>query len=587
MERGGEKESLNYMLILITFAFLAGVVTILSPCILPILPIVLSGSVGSKSAKKPLGIILGFIFSFTFFTLFLTTLVKFTGISPYILRYGAAGVLLLFGFSLLIPQFQVLTEKIFSKLSILSPKANPNTGFIGGFVIGLSIGLIWVPCVGPILASVIALAVLSKVTLVTFLITFAYALGSGIPMFFIMLGGRRLLKKAPILVRNGVLIQKGFGILMVLLAIIIYFNLDQKFEGYIASTPYGANLTRLEQNDAVSRQLDALKGQKATGITNDSNGLFNANTQAPDFVGINKWLNPQKPIHISDLKGKVVLVDFWTYTCINCIRTLPHVTAWYDKYKSQGFVVIGVHTPEFQFEHDTNNVLQAIKQYHIHYPVAQDNDYATWNAYNNQYWPAEYLIDANGIIRRTHFGEGEYDQTELAIQTLLKENGKQINVKLSHMTDQTPNSTISPESYLGDKRMLYEVPDGKTAIGSQSFTLQSNIPLNHFSFGGNWNITDEYAIVGSNATLTYNFMAGKVFLVMNPGKNSTGSIKVFLDGKLIDQSLAGNDVKNGVVTVSSDRLYDLVNLHGKTENHLLRLDFQTSGMKTYVFTFGS
>lgn len=574
------------MILLLGFSFLAGIVTILSPCILPILPIVLSGSVGG-SKKKPLGIILGFILSFTFFTLFLTTLVKLTGISPNILRYIAAAVLLLFGVSLLIPQFQLVTEKLFTKLSVFAPKANPNAGFFGGFAIGLSIGLIWTPCVGPILASVIALAATSTVTIGTFLITFAYSIGSAIPMFFIMIGGRQLLNKVPSLMANTVRIQKGFGIVMMILAVAIFLNLDRNFEAIIAQSQYGADLTNIENNAAVRNQLNFLKGNPSTKTTIDTGSLFNTNTPAPDFVGIDKWLNTDKPLSMHDLKGKVVLVDFWTYTCINCIRTLPHVTSWYDKYNKYGFVVIGVHTPEFQFEHDTQNVQKAIKQYNIHYPVAQDNEYKTWNAYNNQYWPAEYLIDANGIIRRTHFGEGEYDQTEQAIRVLLKENGKQVSSGLSHMSDQTPTTTISPESYLGAKRMLYEVPDGKTNTGLQTFTLQNTVPLNHFSFGGTWNIRDEYAVAENKAILTYNFTAGKVFLVMDPGGNQPGRAKVFLDGKPINQKDAGKDVVNGTVTIDSDRLYNLVNLHGKTENHILQLQFKATGLQAYAFTFGS
>lgn len=572
------------MLILIAFAFIAGIVTILSPCILPILPIVLSGSV-SGGKKKPLGIILGFIISFTFFTLFLTTLVKLTGIPSETLRYIAAVVLLIFGITLLVPSFQTLSERLFQKLSFLTPKAAPNTGFFGGFVIGLSIGLIWTPCVGPILASVIALAATSTVTTTTFLITLFYSLGSAIPMFFIMIGGRNLLNKVPLLTKNGGFIQKAFGIIMIILSIVIFLNYDRQFEAFIATTPYGADLTKLEQNDVVTNELNKLHdNSNQPSLTND---LLNANTLAPDFVGIDKWLNTDKPIHISDLKGKVVLVDFWTYSCINCIRTLPHVTNWYDKYHNEGFTVIGVHTPEFDFEKNTQNVKNAIKQYNIHYPVAQDNEYKTWNNYNNEYWPAEYLIDANGNIKRVEFGEGEYDKMEEAIQLLLKQNGKKITSGLSNLKDQTPTTSISPESYLGQNRMLYEVPDGKTALGNQNFDLQSDIPLNHFSFGGEWNIESEFAVSGKNAQLSYHFLAGKVFLVANPGENQTGLVKVLLDGKPISKDLSGNDVINGILKIDSDRLYDLINLNGKTEEHILTLEFETQGTKAFTFTFGS
>jgi len=575
------------MILLLFFAFLAGIATILSPCILPILPVVLSGSVSGEK-QRPLGIIMGFILSFTFFTLFLAKIVQLTGISADFLRIFAAVVLLLFGVSLLIPQFSLLMERMFTRLSVFTPKANSKKGFLGGILIGITLGLIWAPCVGPIMASVITLAATSKVTTAAFLITLSYAVGSGIPMFFIMIGGRGLLNKVPQLTQNAGKIQKGFGVLMILFAIAIFFNLDRNFEAFIASTKYGLDLTNLENNQAVRNQLQLLKGNKSanTNTNFDTTGLFNANTSAPDFVGIDHWLNTDKPLSIHDLKGKVVLVDFWTYTCINCIRTLPFVTSWYDKYHSQGFVVIGVHTPEFPFEHDTNNVLGAIKQYNIHYPVAQDNNYATWNNYNNKYWPAEYLIDAKGNIRRTHFGEGEYDQTEKAIQALLTEAGrKDVSSEVLTKEDQTPTGNISPETYLGSKRMQYYYPLGTLSNGTQKFSLSDNLSQNSFSYGGEWTINDEYADAGKNATINYNFTAGKVFIILRPvGGGST--VKVYLDGQVIDQTKAGSDIKNGILTVDSDRLYNVVDLHGKKEDHILKLEFQTPGTQAFTFTFG-
>jgi cytochrome c biogenesis protein CcdA/thiol-disulfide isomerase/thioredoxin len=576
------------MIILLLFAFLAGIVTILSPCILPILPIVLSGTV-SGDKRRPFGIIVGFILSFTIFTLFLATIIRLTGIPGNTLRIIAGVVLLIFGLSLLLPQFQGFMERLFSKLSIFAPKSNPHAGFWGGFVIGLTIGIIWTPCVGPILASVIALAATSQVSTITFLITLSYSIGTAIPMFLIMYGGRNLLSRAPWLLKNTSAIQKTFGVLMILFALAIFTNIDQQIEGYLAATPYGADLTQLENNTAVTNQLNTLKNQKGINA-GDTNGLFNADSPAPDFTGITKWLNlpaGKQTLTMSDLKGKVVLVDFWTYTCINCIRTLPHVTSWYDKYSKDGFVVIGVHTPEFAFEHETANVENAIKQYHIHYPVAQDNNYATWNNFNNQYWPAEYLIDANGNIRRTEFGEGEYDQMELAIQTLLKQAGKKVTNKLDSMPDTTPQNQISPETYLGSNRMQYYYPSSTLGNGTSSYTLSNSIPQNTYSLGGEWTINDEYAVTGKNATLTYNFTASNVYLVLRPSTSSKMSlVKVFLDNKPVSATNEGADVKNGVLTIPTDRLYHLIDLHGKTENHLLRLEFQTPGIQPFAFTFG-
>ena len=251
------------------------------------------------------------------------------------------------------------------------------------------------------------------------------------------------------------------------------------------------------------------------------------------------------------------------------------------------FIVIGVHTPEFEFEKKQENVEQAIKQYNIHYPVPQDNDYVIWNAYSNQYWPAEYLIDVNGNIRRTHFGEGEYDQSEMAIQELLKEAGSSIDKNILDMKDETPKARISSETYLGSKRMEFLYPNGNVGNGNQVFKVPKDLPSNSFSFGGEWNIKDEESIVGKNAVIEYNFMANKVFLVLRPPSvKQNAKVKVFIDGKLADISNSGKDVADGVMTIDSDRLYNLVDLHGDVGSHLLRLEFQTEGISAFAFTFG-
>ena len=307
---------------------------------------------------------------------------------------------------------------------------------------------------------------------------------------------------------------------------------------------------------------------------------------APEFVGIVNWLNTEKSLTLQDLKGKVVLIDFWTYTCINCIRTLPHVTSWYEKYKDQEFVVIGVHTPEFEFEKSTANVSAAMKQYGIDYPVAQDNNYATWNAYSNHYWPAKYLIDSKGIIRYVHFGEGEYEKTEEAIVALLKEAGSDVSVKKNGMADETPKERYSPETYLGAGRMQYLYPDGRVSLGKQTFSLPKNLPRDSFSFGGEWQVEDENSTTVQESVIEYKFYANKVFLVLSSVDGKEGNVKVYLDGKLVDSGDAGSDVSKGVVKVKADMLYNLIDLKGKAGEHLLRLEFESPGIKAFAFTFG-
>ena len=578
------------MILLLIFAFLAGFVTILAPCIWPLLPIILSSAVSGKTGhQRPLGITLGIIVSFTVFTLFISYLVHIFHFDPNILRLLAVAIIIFLGMTMIIPFLATKFELFVSKLAntFSQNPANTDNGFLPGFIVGISLGIVWSPCAGPILAAIAALAATQQVSLWVILVTLAYVIGVGIPLFAIAYGGQRLVSKSRGLNKYTGRIQQLFGVVMILAAIAIFTNYDQTLQLQLLNKfpALGTVVNGFENSTPVINQLNLLKGKKVTP-TIDTSGIFNANSLAPDFVGIDKWLNTDKPLSIADLKGKVVLVDFWTYTCINCIRTLPHVTSWYDKYKNDGFVVIGVHTPEFQFEHDTQNVLNAIKTDGIHYPVAQDNEYATWNNYNNEYWPAEYLIDANGIIRRTDFGEGNYDQMELAIQTLLKENGQKITVGLNNITDQTPTTQISPESYLGSTHVQYYFPNGAIGNETKTFSLSNNLSQDSFSYGGTWTITDEYALSGSNATLNYNFLADKVFIILRPGSAKLGVVKVYFDGKVITPSVAGTDVKNGLVSVDADRLYNVVDLRGKTENHILKLEFQTPGIQVYTFTFG-
>jgi cytochrome c biogenesis protein CcdA/thiol-disulfide isomerase/thioredoxin len=581
--------------LLIGFAFLAGLTTILAPCIWPVLPIVLSSSIaGGKGHQRPLGITLGVMLSFMFFTLSISYLVRIFHLDPNILRIFAVIIIAFLGLTMIIPSLATIFELFVSRLSNIfgqNTAGKQGSGFLPGFITGLSLGIVWSPCAGPILATIATLAATGQVSLSVIIVTLSYVCGVGVPLFAFAYGGQQFVAKARGINKYTGRIQQVFGVIMILAALAIFTNYDKTLQLQLlnAFPQLGTAVNGFENSTLVKQQLDTLKGKKSTERT-DTSGLFNTNTPAPDFIGITKWLNTNSQISIHDLKGKVVLVDFWTYTCINCIRTLPHVTSWYDKYKDQGFIVIGVHTPEFEFEKNTNNVLDAIKQYAIHYPVAQDNNYATWNNYSNQYWPAEYLIDAQGNIRRTHFGEGEYDQTEIAIQALLKEAGKQVDSRLENMPDQTPHTTLSPETYLGSARMQYYYPSGSIGNGTQTFTLSNTLSPNSFSYGGVWHITDETAIAGdNNATINYNFVASKVYIILRPGgtiQNGGGIVKVYIDGKIVDDASAGKDIQNGLVTVNADRLYNIIDLRGKTENHILKLEFQTPGIEAYTFTFG-
>lgn len=577
------------MILLIAFAFLAGIVTVLSPCILPILPIILSSTIGGKQVSKarPVGVILGFIASFTFFTLFLSTIVSFFNIPADSLRILSVIVIAGFGISFLIPQFQVLLERLFSTFARFIPQGNHGTGFWSGIIIGLSVGLLWTPCVGPILASVIALAITGTVTLTAFFITFAYAIGTAIPMFAIMIGGQNLLRRVPWLLKNTGMIQKAFGVIMILTAFAIFNNYDRAFQTYILNTfpQYGTGLTKLEDTKSVNEQLQKLRNSDKP-LQEDMNGkpmfdLLPKGTKAPALIPGGVWFN-SPPLTLAELKGKVVIIDFWTYSCINCQRTLPYLKKWYKEYKDKGLVIIGVHSPEFAFEKEASNVEKAIKDFGITYPVMQDNDFATWKAYDNHYWPAKFIIDKDGYIRYTHFGEGDYDETERVIQELLKEAGaKDVSNKIQN--DQYQIYANTPETYLGyDRTAGLASPEGIAPGQTMTFTAPRNLPDNRFAYTGEWTIMDQYAQPQKGATLSYNFSAKEVYLVMRPKGTKPAKVSVTLDGKKQD---LGADVQNGIVTVDADRLYKLIMLPTPGK-HILKLRFEDGNAEVYAFTFG-
>ena len=575
------------MILLIAFAFLAGVITVLSPCILPILPIILTSSIGGVNTGKlrPLGVVIGFILSFTFFTLFLSTIVRVSGISADTIRTVSVFIIGGFGLSLLVPQFQILIERLFSMLAAFIPNGQNRTGFGGGLLIGFSVGLLWTPCVGPILASVISLAITGTVTFDAFLITTAYALGTAIPMFLIMLGGQNVLRRVPWLLSNLGLIQKLFGIVMILTAVGIFLNLDRKFQTFVLEQfpQYGIGLTQIEDNELIRKELEKKSGQEIKQ-ENMGKAMFDLlepkKLKAPEIIPGGVWFNSD-PLTLDGLKGKVVLIDFWTYSCINCQRTLPYLREWNEKYKDKGLVIIGVHSPEFEFEKNSKNVAEAIKDFNLSYPIVQDNNFDTWKAYNNRYWPAKYFIDKDGYVRYHHFGEGAYDESERVIQELLKEAGaSDISLEINNPTYQV--NTNTPEIYLGYSRIDHFVSPEKIRENVISnYTTPSKLKNNEMAYDGNWKITEEYANPQKDARLYLNFEAQEVFLVMKTS-GQTAKLKVYLDDQIQN---FGEDNLNGIVTVEKDALYKLIKLPAAGK-HNLRLEFEDSNAELYAFTFG-
>jgi cytochrome c biogenesis protein CcdA/thiol-disulfide isomerase/thioredoxin len=598
------------MLVLLLFAFISGVITILSPCILPVLPIVLSGGIsGGKS--RPLGVLVGFIVSFAIFTLTLSAIVQAIGIPVDTLRYMAVVLIILFGLVMIIPwfrdRFELLTSCIASRGSNLG--SMQKSGFWSGIIVGLSLGLIWTPCVGPIMASVISLALTQHVTIDSVFITLAYTLGTSIPMFGVMLGGRALLTKVPALTRNMANIQKVFGVVMILVGVAIGFGWDRQFQAAIlrAFPNYGSGLTVIEKTKPVETALktiepthtveigDALKIDKLFQPQQNTpeHGVLSDYGKAPDFLTKGNWFNtegispimgqgPQgvsMPLMMENLRGKVVLVDFWTYSCVNCVRTLPYLKDWYQKYKDRGLVIVGVHTPEFEFEKSTANVARAIKELGVTWPVVQDNNYKEWTAYGNQYWPAHYFIDANGHVRYFHFGEGEYDVSEKVIQELLKEAGYSVNSTVSNPV--TTIETQTPETYLGYDREKGLLTNEKLVKNKPTEYTPPKAPGNgEWTLNGTWIITPQYLSPSPMGILELGFNAKNVFLVIEP-EDQNASINLFVDGKIPTNT---SDVKSGYLLPTESRMYQLVG-ESKAAPHLLRL--QISGkLRLFAFTFG-
>jgi cytochrome c biogenesis protein CcdA/thiol-disulfide isomerase/thioredoxin len=580
------------MLLLIFFAFLAGVVTILSPCILPILPIVLSSSLATGKSR-PWGIVTGFVLSFTFFTLVLSSLVHATGISPDLLRNVAVAVILFFGVSLLIPQTQLLLERLLSVVSRLMPKQGQEKGFLGGVLIGLSLGLLWTPCVGPILASVITLAVTSQVNAAAVFITLAYAVGTALPMFMIIVSGGNILKKVPWLARNTSRIQQVFGAVMILTALALFLNIDRQFQTWVVNRfpEYGTGLTKLETIPVVQQSLQELNPE-SNGNTDADTSRQNVFTQflssmnqAADFTGGTHWINSQPLSLKKELKGKVVLVDFWTYSCINCIRTLPYIKDWNAKYKDKGLVIVGVHSPEFEFEKKTENVVQAVKDFGIEYPVVQDNDFKIWSAYHNQYWPAHYLIDKNGAIRYTHFGEGNYVETENAIRSLLDES------PLTEKEAAPPAMPLTPETYLGYKRAESYSPFMQIKIDQEeTYTFSGQLSDDAVALHGKWQVgAESIQAQEDGADLLLNFEATKVHLVISPPENGGAGksflVHVKLDGKEVPAEFRSDDMnQNGEIEITKPREYTVLDLKQSYGRHIIEVVFP-KGVQGFAFTF--
>jgi cytochrome c biogenesis protein CcdA/thiol-disulfide isomerase/thioredoxin len=594
------------MLILILFAILAGAGTALSPCVLPVLPALLaSGGVGGR--RRPFGVVLGLTVTFTITIVGIAKVVGGVGLGSDPLRDVAVAVLLASGVVLLVPAIGDRLEARLSPLAafgVSGAKAGEargkGDGFRSGLLVGAALGFVYTPCAGPILAAVISVSAASGRTVA---VAVAYALGSAVVLFGLTLGGRALFDRVRRAGR-GPLLQRTLGVIMILTALAIVTNLDVRFDQQVAEHIPDVNLTAsLEKSHTVESRLHEITGHEAkfkqsvstptashsasqASLLTIAAGLKDVGT-APEFTDTEDWFNTpgNRPLSLASLRGRVVLVDFWTYTCINCIRTLPYLKAWDATYRGQGLTIVGVETPEFSFERDASNVADAIGQFGIKYPVVQDNEMGTWNAYGNEYWPADYLIDSKGQVRYATFGEGDYSKTETAIRALLAEAGHSVAAEHSHPTDViVPSQEATPETYLGTARGQGWVTGPVAGVHDYGAGHPGGLQVNEFAFSGTWNTAAQPVTAVANAGIDVQFEAKHVYLVLSSAGNVPRTVQVLLDGRPISAADAGADVHNGLVTVKGERLYTLVSLP-HDEQRRLSLRFEP-GVTGYAFTFG-
>ena len=539
-------------------ALVEGIGLVASPCILPILPIMLAASLdGGK--RRPLGIITGFILAFTVFALLSRQLLEALHADPEIVRNVALALLALFG-------FVMLSKKLSDKLlgatqglanlgQNLSSRWDRKNGYFSGVAIGALIGLIWTPCAGPIMAAAVVQIVQAKTSAEATLTVIMFALGAGIPMLAIALAGRQVATRLGFFKKHSYAVRRVLGVIIIAAAVLIYEGADVQL---LASAGKSSNET-------------VFSGELRDGLE--------APYPAPEFVGISEWIN-SPPLKMADLRGKVVLVDFWTYSCINCVRTLPHLTGWDAKYRDKGLLIIGVHSPEFEFEKKADNVRMATEKFGIKYPVALDNHLATWSAFYNKYWPAHYLIDQKGQIVYTHFGEGDYDVTEGNIRALLGIGGE-VKPPADNLLTYTKNQTL--ETYLGYGRMQnFAAADVAPRDKPSFYTYPSDLKPNCWALEGEW-IVGRQSVVSQkpDAGLRLNFTARKVFLVLGTKPGKSIHVHVTLNGKPASSA----DVKDGNLTVDQERLYELID-QGEGKNGLLELKADEPGLMAYAFTFG-
>ncbi|MBV8177677.1 MAG: cytochrome c biogenesis protein DipZ [Mycobacterium sp.] len=554
------------MLSLALIGLVGGLITGISPCILPVLPVIFfsgtqgpaDGAVAVKSKRevlRPYRVIGGLVLSFSLATLVGSALLSLLHLPQDAIRWVALAALVAIGLGLIFPRFEQLLERPFSRIPQKQITARAN-----GFGLGLALGVLYVPCAGPVLAAIVVAGATANIGLPVVVLTVAFAVGTAVPLLFFALAGQRVAQRVSAFRSRQRQIRVVAGLVTLLLAVALVFNLPAMLQRAVPDYTHS-----LEDKLGGSKQIQ----QQLGGIVNDQNrelsNCLDGSEQlqncgpAPDLKGIVAWLNTpgDKPIDLHSLRGKVVLVDFWAYSCINCQRAIPHVEGWYKAYRDSGFEVIGVHTPEYAFEKVTNNVRKGAADLGITYPVAQDNNYSTWTNYRNEYWPAEYLIDAGGTVRHVKFGEGDYNGTEKLIRGLITNAHPGVALPPPvDAPDTTPQRGLTPETYLGVGKVVNYAGGGTYDEGRASFAFPQALPDDSFALQGPWMLDYQGATADSNASsIELNYHAKNVYLVVG----GTGSLTVTRDGQTTTlpvsgppqarQIVAGRDVAQGSLQV--------------------------------------
>jgi cytochrome c biogenesis protein CcdA/thiol-disulfide isomerase/thioredoxin len=594
------------MLLLMLFALIAGAGTAITPCVLPVLPALLSAS-AAGGRRRPLGIVIGLAATFTIAIVALAQLVKGVGLASGAARTLAIAVLIGFGLILLSPTVAARVQAPLSRLARFGPRTRGD-GFWSGVGVGAALGFVCAPCAGPILAAVTSVSASSGATAKIVAVAVSYAIGLSAVLLLYAIGGRAVIERVRRSAR-GPVVERSLGVVLIATGVLMAANLDVRFEEALAknqSLPsFLLDPTRsLENSSVVQNRLASLRPQSRFAVRQReastkpvpaTDGVSIQGVRAPaladlgpapDFTATQKWFNTPggAPLSIASLHGHVVLVDFWTYTCINCIRTLPFVEGLYKTYHRYGLEIVGVETPEFTFEQNASNVQQAISSDGLTYPVVQDNQYGTWGAYQNQYWPAEYLIDAKGEVRHTQFGEGNYKQDEAAIRQLLYEAGARALPPPMTAHAIVPSRLVAtPETYLDDQRSQgFAVPLNR---GVRAYSGGANLQLNEFALRGVWSVTDQSATpIAQGASISARVQAANVYLVMTSQGNTPRTGRVLLDGRPISDKQSGADVHGGKVTIRGQRLYSLVSLPND-QQHVITIQLPPY-VSAYSFTFG-